>query len=847
MEVKEFEAVAQKRVLKRMAEVVVKGNLVIQSPDENPKVPFKMTEFDFRNTVLDFPTLINPDELSTLVNVYKEGRYVNYSRFIEDLKQFMGEIKASSTGSGKITTPTKTQKINPKYVALAKYLQDRNTDLVSLVEHIDKTHCGLIQAHAFCGALPDFPLISEVARAAMNLKTREVDYRKLQSILNSIEVPKDQPERIIEEKPEVPQVVKEFAKQVHMNRADLVTLFFRENRTRSGLLPFERFFNLLVGLRLPKLVKEDLMEITRFFNENGFVDYAAFIKTVQANTDDEFIPPPPDVTLETAKKNLIQFFIDRRINVWSLFKPDDRSGSGKIPRNLFYKRISLLNSDIDERELKLVVDALTEPETKNVDYIAFAKEIYAYRSLDFDETIDSALQKLRDHLMEKNVMLNKILSMYDREKSGLIQTAQFIAGLRKIGYHLSEHDLILFRENYEDTKTKHFLRWKEICKDVDINYGDAAVVPNSTSQILFTPSMREILTTSSRQLQLYNTQQLSSGNPRESRPIPDHLIPLYAKIDNALNEFGFDLEGELISSDKLKKGTVPRMVFKQILDLLPLQIPPLELDELLEFYSDPSTGKIYYISFCNDIDDFGNQGQNQEEDLLEDLQQEEEKSNEPAKLITYADEVDKTPQVTRNDRSTIDISTLPPEVHPILSKFKEHVFVHNDILEEYFKKYDRLNNGLVPITYFGNAIGSIGIYITPAEYDILVRCFTSEEKSDMINYLRICNAARDLGADGTGAPIGLIQMSQTEAQNCEYLMNRLSQMIISRRSTFRKLFEGSPDKLPAFEFRTKLENVGLIVQNEDWKLILRKYKVDTACNIDIPRFIADSEKPKSLF
>jgi hypothetical protein len=141
------------RILRQMATVVKKHGLSIISSRTNPEVVSEMSELDFRNMIIDFPLTLSSNDISILVRscpLSREGqgahrRGVNYPQFIDDLLAVDDHTSMPCLKSGQV---------NAKYVALAKYLFERSTDLLTLVSYLDKGHTGIASAANFARALP---------------------------------------------------------------------------------------------------------------------------------------------------------------------------------------------------------------------------------------------------------------------------------------------------------------------------------------------------------------------------------------------------------------------------------------------------------------------------------------------------------------------------------------------------------------------------------------------------------------------------------------------------------------------------------------------------------------------
>lgn len=802
-------------VLKQMLDIVKRDKLIIRRPKEVDGVPSIMSEFDFRNTLLDFPMQISPENISALIKKYKKPPSdIDYEQFVNDLLHSADPAPPS---------PTRTN-VKPKLKELARYLYDRHTDLISIMEQLDKMRTGRITCENFCRAIPDFLHGKDVARIVYNKATNEIEYRKLQELLDQIDLQLPKP---IYEAPseDHPKFINEFARKIRSHGVILEDVFMKENRTKTGHIPAERFLQVLRQLRI-NVSFLDLKKVADYFSKDKQVDYYRFIKVIDHCIDSDYKPPIPEVNVEECKQAIIKSFIDRKLNVWSIFKPFDRTGTGKIPKQDFTKQLGAQQVDLDTRELTAVINSLTDKDNM-VDYVSFAKEVYAGKNMSFDQTIDSVLQKLRDFIMEKNIRLSKALSIYDRDKSGLISTAAFVGSLRKLRFDFTEHDLALIREAYEDKNTKHFLQWKKICNEVDIvpDTGSGTISP--TSSINFTPSMRELMTTSSRALQMYNSDAPTSENPRELRPIPDHIIPLYGRIYHALDSFGFDLLDELIRKDRFKKGTVPIHVFKQVISLLPLKVTDKEITELISFYSDPANGNIYYLSFSKDIDEFGNQMP--PEKVLQkckDSKEEEEKIEEEEQ-----EEVEEDVQLSE-----------------ILRSLKSYFQTTNSNLIETFRTYDKSHCGKIPGGRVATALSSTKVHIGTKEVDTLLKSFPDKKTPEYFNYIALKKAIDNVEDDPTNS-LGKIPMTSRESEELGYVIHRLNETLRKKRWSFKRLFTGSdPILMPQSDFKTKIESSGLFIKTEEWQLIFKKYCAGATSDVDWERFVYDADNSKlSIF
>jgi hypothetical protein len=167
-----------------MLELVKQLDLEILTPTGDNGIPVEMNFVDFRAIILDCPITINPDKLHSLIT-----HYTKCNHKIDD-QQLIKDLQDSESGDARPSTP---KGISPKLVSLAKDLQDVQLELTSLVEPFDKTK----QESLHRNVLLRFVSISisvNVVQIVMNLQTREIDSRKLQADLDSVQVqvPSDQ-------------------------------------------------------------------------------------------------------------------------------------------------------------------------------------------------------------------------------------------------------------------------------------------------------------------------------------------------------------------------------------------------------------------------------------------------------------------------------------------------------------------------------------------------------------------------------------------------------------------------------------------------------------------------------
>lgn len=812
-------------IISRMKEVIRVQDLEVLTEDIDPDFRAELEEEEFRSLVAAFPARFHPDELSALVHKYKNGRYIDFKAFITDL---MSPPKIVS----KLIEPETPKKKHPeKYEELARYLYDRCTNLYEVMKAYDVNNTGKVTADQFCRALLGFDSAMHVFRLAVDRNTKLADYRALQREIEKIDLKFTAQESNFAPD-QIPEIVRKFVQQVNSHGIILTDVFLKLS-ARAGFVEPSRFLQTLRTLKLSFSI-ENYQEITKAFTKEGRVDVKYFLRVAELYSQEKYVPPPPEVIIDHVKTKLIDLINDRRLNIWTIFKPYDRSGNGLVPKSIFTNTLIALQFDLTEREIRTFVETIAIDEGKNINYIEFAKTVYARRAINFDETIDSVLERLRNHVIEKGVRLARSLSVYDREKSGLISTSQFIAALRRIQFNLSEKDISLIRDKYEDKKMRHFLLWRKISEDVDVQQGPMGNMSASSSNLQFSPSMREILS-SSRTMTTYNTIQISSSNPTENRPVPDDLIPVFGRIFKSTSTFGIDIADEFLRKDKLKKGRVPRPFFVEVISMIHVELSTKELQDLCQFYTCQNSTDIYYMSFLKDVDEFGTLAADANEP------DHEEEEIQPVKNDDY--EYIPPMEDCRTTRS-LESSDVPHDMASDVTQLKYGCQRMHIEPSDMFKDFDKKRTGFVSKDNFARCISASGVRLSQATIDSLAKHFQDTKRSDSVNYLRIIKAINENTNTFHYENISADEHETLQNQSHKF-MERLKQQRKNIGMVF-KITDNLDATMEEKEFVRRIQEACPTLTAEVLRLFVKKYRTETDGEVYYMRFVNDCKLERTL-
>ena len=811
--------------MRRMYDVIRQRKIDIEVPTLSNGIGFNMSEIDFRTMLLGFPVVINPDEIEVLLRCYRKPRsQVDYKQFIEDLMSIANP-----------KTPQKPSKPpSPKIVALARYLHENGCDLLRLVSPYDKTNTGKVTFENFCRAMSCFSGARDVARIVVDLKTREIDYRKLQNDVDMIDLHLPSPVRNVPVGG-LPDYVVDIATRMQDRGIVLEDEFNKQQKSRSGKLDPKVFRTWLGDLKLG-MKDEELSNVVSYFMEDDHVDYNRFT-TVMYNglgTTGRVFPKPeiPPEDVEACKKKMLEAIASRRLNISRSLEQYDEQQTGKVEKGAFIQAMIRLKFDLSDEQVAAIGESLAD-EDGMVDYGEISRTILASKSarLNLDETIEVLLDKLRDFMVKNNMLLYKILSVFDREKSGVISVGQFAAAVRKVGFEVSEKDLALIRDNFEDPDTRHFIRWQDICDRVDsedmrASHSNFSPRPHLEGSSLDTAHMKEVIRTpSSRSRELVTGETSGLRTHREEKPVEDHLVPLLGEISRALEDFGYDLGDELIKRDKLKKGTVPTQVFRQVLALVPLKLRAEQVNEIMSFYHDEKTKDIDYQSFIRDLYETGGKAS----------------ASLSRPHVVIEEEEDPMPK-----REVPEEVPVTCDVEELLLRIRQHNFQTRGELIENFRDFDRLKNGTVHAAKLASALSATGLHFSEQEMKLLCDSFKDNRRPEYVDYNRLLASVSRIQEAKSGG-LGATPMTAEEQTKVAHVVRRLSEMLKRKRWTMARLFSTvPPGPISEDVFRDKINLAALVVKSDEWYVLMKKYRANANGDVDWERFVKDSED-RSLF
>ena len=460
-------------------------------------------KFEHCLSILDFK--LKKEELDFLVDNYKftENFYelVDYKKFIADLKKLNYDPKNLSQNK---------QSFNEikNYFYQIKHIQKtKNFMFKQFCQDFDKNSKGEVTVSQFKRILNNYELLSQNPLETEKLinyfkKTNnKVDYISFLKKLDEISVDSKNSNLVDKFKTQdFSNIKKNFSNE---NLDELFKKMVRIERIRKTIFGYhlKNYDNLncgfistssfFTGIGTSGLILnfED-MNLLKFFYENKkkmnyklfLEEYKSFKKNNLYNSE-EFKENSDCKELEDVMKE-IKFLLDsRRIDLKMYFKNWDTFNRFKIPKNKFLQVISLLNININKKEVDLILkkfenndDNLLFDYKKFLDnlklnvnqvYDTFSQEEIesnCENNINFDIKRDEAFEILIKKLITQRIGLKNYFQDYDVLSKGYIKKEEFISVLDKIANISKIPNFELISKKY--ILKENFIDYSQFLKDV---------------------------------------------------------------------------------------------------------------------------------------------------------------------------------------------------------------------------------------------------------------------------------------------------------------------------------------------------------------------------------------------
>eukprot|EP00833_Pecoramyces_ruminatium_P016532 jgi/Orpsp1_1/1190564/evm.model.d7180000079801.2 len=317
------------------------------------------------------------------------------------------------------------------------------------------------------------------------------------------------------------------------------------------------------------------------------------------------IPARNKTVLEIEDKIKKQIYVNR-INLLSFFSDYDPLNHGIISPEQFYAGISLARINISNCEVKRVGDAYKNAQgkiyyklfCKNIDTIFTVHNLENYPTCDVKYPSYDYLVKTTNKLSpEKEERLKKVLSFIKHEidirrlllrpyftdfddfrstsRTGKVMRSQFHRILSTMKINLSQDDLYLLYEKYQDPETG-LIKYLSFVDEVDFPKWDK-------SEVRLTPRTPLPYDT-------YSSSSVSKG--------------VINKLKDKIKDSNLNIYDLFISYDYSRTGNVSRKQFIDVIEKFGITLTPVEANAITNRYSlYTDFGKCNWKLFTDDLED----------------------------------------------------------------------------------------------------------------------------------------------------------------------------------------------------------------------------------------------------
>lgn len=460
-------------------------------------------KFEHCLSILDFK--LNKNELEILVNNYKftENCYdlIDYKKFIDDLKKLNYNPKNLSENN-------QSFKEIKNYFYQIKHIQKtKNFMFKQFCQDFDKNSKGEVTVSQFKRILNNYELLSQNPKETEKLinffkKTNnKIDYISFLKKLNEISVENCKNPNLVDkfqtqnfcsiknfEKENLDGLFKKMVRIEKIRKTIFNYHLKNYDNLNCGFISTSSFFS---GIGVSGLILsfEDMNLLKFFYEDTEKMNYKLFLqeykiyKKLNFTNSDKIEINQESNELDDVMKE-IKFFLDsRRIDLKMYFKNWDSFNRFKIPKNKFLQVISLLNININKKEVDLILKKFENNDDNLLfDYKIFLdslnlneNQVYnTYSQEEFEKVSeeivnceskrDDAFELLITKLITQRIGLKNYFQDYDVLSKGYIKQDEFISVLDKIANISKIKNFQLIPKKY--LLKENFIDYIQFLKDV---------------------------------------------------------------------------------------------------------------------------------------------------------------------------------------------------------------------------------------------------------------------------------------------------------------------------------------------------------------------------------------------
>ncbi|BFZ03633.1 hypothetical protein BsWGS_06672 [Bradybaena similaris] len=651
--------------------------------------------------------------------------------------------------------------------------------------------------------------------------------------------------------------------------------FFKDHdKLRSGLITENQF---ICGLSLAcgkqaQLQRPEIQKVLEFYRlPDGRVRYKEFCDDMENAFNIPHLEKKPTETasrpgkgtlfrglkpLNEKEEERIRKILDtlaekvskERIMVYQYFKDYDRSKAYTrvITPSQFCRILHFVGLNINNEDLRLVLDKFQDPTTGDVNYPAFVQAIdreYVAHTMDDVDNNETEIKKVKadtsndvklaesapvmfEELMARIrhiVLVNRFrvseyFQDYDALRSGSISIGQFrrglaLMGLSKIGHHdLNDSQFAMLLENYRNPQKPDQILWTKFRDDIEsvftqerLEQTPSAVVPRQELFRVPNPGTIDWSNASKEHMDLYNATMKRMQHRVMNRRIL--CKPVFKDFD------------------RHNIGHITSSQFRQCFKILEIPVDEQELHALEALYSN-DVG-INYLKFLADLE-----------------------PSEPIPFM-YIKRIEQLRKI--NSKKAVPEQKPLTDLDSVLLKIKTKVCKERVRIYEFMKDYDKLRSGRMLKNLFRRALNLARVDLLESEIAILEDRYQSGFDVDCVEYLHFITEIESIFTKDNlekfpqeeviqfkpNEEWTINQLSADEEDRVRKCMLRIAEKVYKERIQLFPLFEDYDNvhtgAVSRSQFRRVLTTLGLanVATDTDFILLAKRFQTQVGGRTDV--------------
>eukprot|EP01012_Entosiphon_sulcatum_P068028 TRINITY_DN979_c0_g1_i1.p1 TRINITY_DN979_c0_g1~~TRINITY_DN979_c0_g1_i1.p1 ORF type:complete len:950 (-),score=242.08 TRINITY_DN979_c0_g1_i1:372-3221(-) len=435
--------------------------------------------------------------------------------------------------------------------------------------------------------------------------------------------------------------------------------------------------------------------------------------------------------------------LTKRVRIHEYFRDFDPLRSGLVTEAQFGSALAISGITLDPEELNLLCTKYASPARPgSVRWLEFADhidEVFTTKRLEqhptqsssvttqkilqkkavelepyiTDET-STALQKIRDCVRARGILLPPFFRDFDRHNSGRITSSQFQQVLSRHQFSLTDGEVRALLASYTELRTRD-VNYRRFIQDTEPEQmGGGGFSPTYNSHSYSTNNSNSNSNSRSAHRATFEEEEhaAAGGAAVDVGGLIEVLQSRVHKDRVRVREFFLD-------ADRLRKGYVSNAKFRSGLDMAGFHLREEELAALEAQFNYPAAPESFnYVDFCNTLDSV---------------------------FVTYGLEKSPTKAVTPykpRARHPLKADTKPLDMPDalgaadVLRKVKTIIDTRRVNPKPYFQDFDKIRKERVTPTQFASVLDKLRLVLTPGEVQLLVKRF--EDARGDVDYTRFC-------------------------------------------------------------------------------------------------------------